>query len=136
MSEAARTPYDIIGGAETLSRLVDTFYDLVKQNPDIGPLFPDDLSDVKERQYQFLTQFLGGPPLYTERHGHPMLRARHLRFPIGVKQAEAWLNCMQQAMDKTGLEGEIRQQIFDRLRLTAHHMVNQWDQQDPSKKEN
>ncbi|WP_400164659.1 globin [Brevibacillus sp. TJ4] len=130
MSETARTPYDMIGGAETLSHLVDTFYDLVKQHPDLSPLFPDDLGEVKERQYQFLTQFLGGPPLYTERHGHPMLRARHMRFPIGPRQAEAWLACMQQAMDITGMEGEIRQQIFDRLRLTAHHMVNQWDSHD------
>ncbi|EST51634.1 globin [Brevibacillus panacihumi W25] len=122
------TYYEMIGGADTLARLVDTFYDLVIQHPDLSPLFPDDLSDVKERQYQFLTQFLGGPALYTEKHGHPMLRARHLRFPIGPTQAEAWLACMSEAMDRTGLPEEPRQQIFERLRLTAHHMVNQWEQ--------
>jgi len=120
----------MIGGADTLARLVDYFYDLVKEHPDLAPLFPEDFTEVKERQYQFLTQFLGGPTLYTDQHGHPMLRARHMRFPIGVTQAEAWLGCMKQAMDQTGLEGELRQQIFDRLRLTAHHMVNQWEQKE------
>ncbi|QDS36692.1 globin [Brevibacillus brevis] len=128
MSDVNQTPYEIIGGADTLARLVDTFYDLVKQHPDITDLFPEDLTQVKERQYQFLTQFLGGPSLYSDAHGHPMLRARHMPFPIGPIQAEAWLACMDKAMDLTGLEGEIRTQIFDRLRLTAHHMVNKWDQ--------
>lgn len=122
-----KSPYEMIGGAETLARLVDTFYDLVKQHPDLAPLFPDDFTEVKERQYQFLTQFLGGPTLYSDRHGHPMLRARHMRFPIGPTQAEAWLACMKEAMDKTGLAGDIRQHLFDRLRLTAYHMVNQWE---------
>ncbi|WP_289141686.1 globin [uncultured Brevibacillus sp.] len=130
MSEAIRTPYDMIGGADTLARLVDNFYDLVAKHPDLAPLFPEDFTEVKERQYQFLTQFLGGPTLYTDQHGHPMLRARHMRFPIGAAQAEAWLACMKEAMDQTGLQGELRQQIFDRLRLTAHHMVNQWEQKE------
>jgi hemoglobin len=53
-----------------------------------------------------------------------------MRFPIGTVQAEAWLSCMKRAMDETGLEDDIRQHIFDRLRLTAHHMVNQWDQKE------
>lgn len=128
MSGDNRTPYEMIGGAETLARLVDIFYDHVKQHPDLAPLFPDDFTEVKERQYQFLTQFLGGPTLYSDVHGHPMLRARHMRFPIGATQAEAWLSCMQKAMDQTGLDGEIRDHIFDRLRLTAYHMVNQWEQ--------
>lgn len=130
MSEAIRTPYEMIGGADTLARLVDAFYDLVARHPDLAPLFPEDFTEVKERQYQFLTQFLGGPALYTERHGHPMLRARHMRFPIGPVQAEAWLACMKTAMDKTGLKGELREQIFERLRLTAYHMVNKWDQEE------
>ncbi|WP_305129191.1 immunity protein YezG family protein, partial [Staphylococcus aureus] len=29
-----------------------------------------------------LTQFLGGPNIYTEEHGHPMLRKRHIDFTI------------------------------------------------------
>jgi hemoglobin len=120
-------PYEQIGGADTVARLVDTFYDLVKDHPDLAPLFPEDFTEVKEKQYQFLTQFLGGPTLYSERHGHPMLRARHMRFPITPKRAEAWLGCMREAMDRIGLEGEVREAIFERLKLTAYHMVNQWE---------
>lgn len=129
MSDTDRlvTLYEQIGGAETLFRLVDIFYDLVKEHPDLAPLFPVDFTEVKERQYQFLTQFLGGPTLYSDKHGHPMLRARHMQFPIGPTQAEAWLACMKEAMDRIQLEGPLRDQIFKRLRLTAYHMVNRWD---------
>jgi hemoglobin len=130
MSHIMESPYEQIGGAETVARLVDNFYDLVKEHPDLAPLFPEDFTEVKERQYLFLTQFLGGPPLYSERHGHPMLRARHMRFPITPKRAEAWLGCMREAMDRIRLEGKVREEIFERLRLTAYHMVNQWESEE------
>ncbi|MBO8165267.1 MAG: globin [Brevibacillus sp.] len=117
-------PYEMIGGDETVARLVDTFYDLVKQHPDLAPLFPDDLTETKEKQYRFLTQYLGGPALYSQRYGHPMLRARHLRFPITPRRAQAWLACMKEAMDRIGLTGEVREAIFQRLTMTAYHMVN------------
>ncbi|CAJ1004494.1 MULTISPECIES: globin [Brevibacillus] len=130
MFQPLQTPYELIGGAETLSRLVDTFYDLVKEHPDLAPLFPEDFTEIKEKQYMFLTQFLGGPTLYSDRYGHPMMRARHMRFPITPKRAEAWLACMSEAMDRIGLEGEVRHHIFERLRLTAYHMVNQWEPDD------
>jgi len=123
---SATTPYELIGGATTVARLVDTFYDLVQQHPDLAPIFPEDLTETRKKQYMFLTQFLGGPALYSDAYGHPMLRARHMPFPITPKRAEAWLSCMKEAMDRVGLQGEVRDAIFDRLTLTAHHMVNQW----------
>jgi hemoglobin len=129
MSHIIGNPYELIGGEEVLSRLVDTFYDLVKQHPDLAPIFPDDLTETKEKQFMFLTQFLGGPTLYSDRYGHPMLRARHMRFPITPKRAEAWLSCMSEAMDRVGLEGDVRKAIFERLTLTAHHMVNIWEEE-------
>lgn len=118
------SPYELIGGAETLDKLVNAFYDLVAVHPELSPIFPKDLSETREKQFLFLTQFFGGPPLYSEQHGHPMLRARHLPFPITPKRAEAWLSCMKQAMDQIGLEGPIRDFMLERLIQTAYHMVN------------
>lgn len=130
MSHITGNPLEMIGGPEVLAQLVETFYDLVKDHPELAPIFPEDFTETKEKQYMFLTQFLGGPTLYSDRYGHPMLRARHMKFPITPARAEAWLSCMSEAMDKIGLSGEIRNAIFERLKLTAYHMVNQWD--DPS----
>ncbi|WP_134699108.1 globin [Ammoniphilus sp. YIM 78166] len=123
-SQSEKTVYELIGGAETIEKLVSAFYDLVAAHPDLAPIFPKDFTETKEKQYLFLTQFFGGPLLYSEQHGHPMLRARHMPFPITPKRAEAWLSCMQQAMDQIGLEGPIRDFMFDRLTQTAYHMVN------------
>lgn len=120
-----RTLYELIGGAETVRNLVETFYGLVAEHPDLDPIFPDDYTETIEKQYLFLTQFLGGPNLYTQVHGQPMLRARHLPFPITPQRAEAWLACMSQAMDEIGMEGPAREVIFTRLTQVARHMVNQ-----------
>lgn len=121
-----QSPFDAIG-EEVLHRLVDAFYRRVSEHPDLAPIFPDDLTETNRKQKQFLTQFLGGPPLYTNEHGHPMLRARHLPFEITNKRKDAWLSCMEKAMDEVQLQTEIRNYFFARLKMTAEHMVNTMD---------
>jgi hemoglobin len=123
MIERKLSPFESIG-EDTLHRLVDTFYDLVAQHPDLAPIFPNQFTEIARKQKQFLTQYLGGPHVYTEEHGHPMMRARHLPFPVTPTRAKAWLSCMTQAMDKIGLTGPIRDEFYSRLHLTAQHMVN------------
>ena len=117
------TPYDVIG-EKTLSHLVDAFYERVGNHPELAPIFPDDLTETARKQKQFLTQYLGGPSIYTEEHGHPMLRARHLPFPITERRAKAWLSCMSEAMDEVELDDSIREGLFSRLALSAKHMIN------------
>ncbi|OAH59419.1 MULTISPECIES: hypothetical protein [Bacillaceae] len=129
MAKQSNVPYDIIG-EEQLSKLVDAFYSRVSQHPDLVPIFPYDLTETARKQKQFLTQFLGGPPLYTEEHGHPMLRARHLPFPITPVRADAWLACMNAAMDEVQLHGDLRTFFFERLTQTARHMVNRPNDKD------
>ncbi|WP_019123540.1 hypothetical protein [Brevibacillus massiliensis] len=124
MSDHIESQYHLIGGDKTIARLVDVFYDLVAKHPDLAPIFPEDLTETRQNQYWFLTQFLGGPALYSQHRGHPKLRARHMPFPVTPKRAEAWLSCMSKAMDSIGLEGEVRKSIFERLTLTAYHMIN------------
>ncbi|SMQ68324.1 hemoglobin [Bacillus sp. OV166] len=123
MIERKLSPFESIG-EDTLHHLVDTFYGLVAQHPDLAPIFPNQFTEIARKQKQFLTQYLGGPALYTAEHGHPMMRARHLPFPVTPTRAKAWLSCMTQAMDKIGLNGPIRDEFYSRLHLTAQHMIN------------
>lgn len=115
--------YDLLG-PERLEEVVDLFYRHVSGHPDLKPIFPDDLTETKRKQTQFLTQFFGGPPLYTEEHGHPMLRARHMPFVITPARADAWLSCMAQALTEAEIEEPLRSAMFERLSFTARHMVN------------
>lgn len=118
-----QTPYEVIG-AEALYDLIDNFYSLVAQDTRINHLFPTDLSETSRKQKQFLTQFLGGPNLYTQEHGHPMLKRRHLVFTITHFERDAWLENMHQAITNAQLPAGVGDYLYERLRLTANHMVN------------
>lgn len=122
--EPRATLYELMGGAETIARLVNVFYDKIPRDPDLAPIFPDDLTETRQKQYCFLTQFFGGPPLYRERYGHPRLRARHLPFPITPARARAWLALMDTAMDAADIDPGVKSKLMERLTRTAAHMVN------------
>ncbi|SER95127.1 globin [Salipaludibacillus aurantiacus] len=123
MTQSNNTVYSLIG-EDKLDILVDRFYELVSEHPDLIEVFPDDLTETARKQKQFLTQFFGGPALYTEEHGHPMLRARHMPFKITPERSEAWLSCMAQALVEVNIEEPLRTAVFERLSYTARHMIN------------
>jgi len=123
MSEQG-TLFDAIGGFAALERLIPAFYERVGNHPSLIPIFPDDLTEVARKQMLFMAQFLGGPALYSEERGHPRLRRRHLPFPITPERKDAWLACMKEAMIEAEIEEPYFTAIFERLTMTAHHMMN------------
>jgi hemoglobin len=129
MVEKLPTPFEAIG-EQKLHQLIDAFYHRVGKHPELTPIFPKDLTETARKQKQFLTQYLGGPSLYTMEHGHPMMRARHSPFAITPSRAKAWLASMAEAMDEVGLEEQFRQGFYSRLELTAQHMINTPDSED------
>jgi hemoglobin len=121
---ALQTPlYDRIGPAK-LRAIIQAFYPLVRQEPLIADLFPEDLSETMNKQEAFMTGFLGGPPLYHRYYGPPMLRARHLKFPITPERARAWFACFADAVNTVALEPEVRDELLQAVARMAAHMVN------------
>lgn len=118
-------------GAENLRMMVDRFYDLVFENEQISHLFKTDKALIKEKQRLFLTQFLGGPPLYSEQYGHPRLRARHIPHAIHEQDAVAWLACMSAAITSLSVDEALKDEIFKRFIPTAMFMVNTGDDGQP-----
>lgn len=130
MTDARSTPYDLLGGDPSVRRLVDRFYDLMDAAPEaahIRAMHARSLKVSREKLYLFLTGWLGGPPLYVERYGHPMLRARHLPFPIGVQARDEWLWCMDRALDEQEMPEMLREYLKDRFRGVADHMRNRME---------
>lgn len=111
-------------GSQNIDLLVDRFYELVFTHPRISRLFQTDKELIKEKQRLFLTQFLGGPALYSQQYGHPRLRARHLPHEITEEDAEAWLSCMSQAISSLDISEELKDKLFRRFVPTALFMVN------------
>lgn len=118
------TLYEEMGGADALARLVDEFYSRVHGHPLLAPIFPQDLTETRRKQFAFLSQFFGGPPLFSEHYGPPRLRYRHLPFPITPARARAWLSVMDAAMDEAGIDPAVKPKLMERLTRTAAHMVN------------
>lgn len=111
-------------GEENLTLLVDRFYDRVFAHERIARLFKSEKTVIKEKQRLFLTQFLGGPALYTEKYGHPRLRARHLPHPISEADAHAWLSCMSEAITSLDIDETLKDELFKRFIQPAMFMVN------------
>jgi hemoglobin len=118
------TLYEAIGGEPVVRDLVEKFYPMVQADPLLSPLFPENIRPVMEKQFLFLTQFFGGPPLYSDRFGHPMMRGRHLPFEVTPARATAWLSCMSRALDETNIPGPLREAVLERLSGPAHHFIN------------
>lgn len=118
------TLYERFGGEKTLKKLVTSFYAKVAKDPVLIPIFPKDLTETAEKQFKFLSQFFGGPDLYTREYGHPMMRARHLAHEITPTRARAWLANMRQTLDELDIDEEVKEEMFVRLSFTAQHMIN------------
>jgi hemoglobin len=76
----------------------------------------------------FLSGWLGGPDLYTEKYGHPRLRARHLPFRIGERERDQWMLCMRKALFDMNLDNDLRKTLEDLFARTADHMRNRPEQ--------
>ena len=106
MQETPEPPsaYELIGGERTLRELVDRFYDLMELEPEfagIRAMHPTTMEGSRDKLFWFLSGWMGGPGMYTERFGHPRLRARHLPYAIAADERDQWLRCMAWAMAST-----------------------------------
>jgi len=121
------TPYETIGGEHKVRALVDHFYDLMDLESayaDLRALHPTTLEGSRDKLFWFLCGWLGGPQHYTDRFGHPMLRARHLPFTIGIRERNQWMACMQQAMVEVGVDAEFAKSLAGSFFQTADWMRN------------
>jgi len=122
------TVFEWIGGESAIKDMTERFYDLMDIEPAYKALraaHGSDLSNARQRLFWFLCGWMGGPQHYTERFGHPMLRARHLPFPIGIAERDQWVACMNQAMTETGVDPELQKRLLESFFQTADWMRNQ-----------
>ena len=106
--------------------LADRFYDVIDDgSPTLRAMLPADLSVSKQKFYEYLSGWLGGPQLYVEKRGHPRLRMRHMPFPIGIAEVHEWLRCMGIALDGEDVSGQLRGFLDEQFSAVAHHMRNQ-----------
>jgi hemoglobin len=119
--------FELIGGSAKLRELVDRFYDLMTLDPEfsgIHAMHPTPLDGSRDKLYWFLSGWTGGPDLFTERFGHPRLRARHLPYAIASDERDQWLRCMALAMQDVGIEETLQERLMHSFFQTADWMRN------------
>jgi hemoglobin len=124
---AEPTLYDQVGGLPFFERLVDRFYEGVRTDDVLLPLYPDqadDLAGARRRLTLFLVQYWGGPTTYLAERGHPRLRARHFPFSIGGLERDRWLLHMRAAIDATDAPADARERLHAYVTMAADAMRN------------
>jgi len=132
---ANRVPllYEQMGGEAVVRRLVETFYDIVEHEPEGTVLHRLHLrghgvAHSRIEQFNFLSGFLGGPRLYVERYDHSDVRQMHAHVVIDRQARDAWLRCMELAIDRVGLQAEIKTSLLKHFTRVADMLVNAPDQ--------
>ena len=117
--------YDQVGGHEVFETLVRRFYEGVRTDPVLWPMYPqDDLEGAIERLTMFLQQYWGGPGTYSEKRGHPRLRMRHQAFKVNPEARDHWLAHMRAAQDTLELSPLHDATLWGYLESAAHSLVN------------
>ena len=118
-----------VGGRATFEKLVRAFYDGVRTDEVLMPMYPEqpDLEGAIQRLTGFLEQYWGGPGTYSEQRGHPRLRMRHLPFKVNPDARDRWLAHMRAAVDSLDLPPLAEETLWDYLQRAAFAMVNTFE---------
>lgn len=120
-------PYELIGGEAVLRRLVDRFYEVMDTDPraaTIRAMHGADLGPIREKLFEFLSGWLGGPPLYFQRAGSVCITHAHQPFAIGPAERDQWVMCMRQAMIDVGIAPETRELLDQPFHMIADFVRN------------
>ncbi|APG07766.1 hemoglobin [Bradyrhizobium elkanii] len=126
-SDVTTSMFERIGGSGTIDLLVDRFYERMDTLPEakiIRAMHADDLGLIRDVLKRYLTEWTGGPKLYSVEKGHPRLRQRHIGFAIGDAERDAWLLCMRGALDETVTDAAARQDLDKAISGLADWMRN------------
>lgn len=125
-----QTPFEGLGGRDAVLELVRRFYDIMEESePALARLHELDASgkisaNNRDRFGSFLVGWLGGPDDYVRQHGHPRLRMRHMHVPVNAAMRDAWLRCMNAALDERAPPVEVREFLRQRLAEVAEFLRN------------
>lgn len=130
-SSTPQSFFNLLGGekngAENIRILVNRFYDIMASDPraaKIHAMHAADLTEIRQKLYEFLVGWTGGPPLYMQKYGHPRLRARHLPFSIGEQERDEWMYCMIKAMNDLQYDEALMRNLASQLYQIADFMRN------------
>lgn len=134
MNQPMKAPYELLGGDAGVRRLCETLYDVMDELPEaarIRAMHKGDLGEIKQKLYEYLSGWLGGPQLYAEKYGGVCMSGPHMPYAIGPDERDQWLLCMNAALERVGASDEVKQMLKEPLFHVADAIRNR-DTSDPS----
>ena len=121
------TPYELIGREEGVRALASAFYDAMDELAEaesVRRMHAENLDLIKQKLFEYLNGWLGGPHLYKDRYGTICLTEPHQPYPIGASQRDQWITCWERALDKTNAPAEFRSMTREPVFRMANFLVN------------
>lgn len=121
-----RTPYQILGDEGT-RQLTAAFYDVMDELPEaasIRRMHRESLDDVKEKLYEYLSGWMGGPAVYHEKYGTICMTKPHAGYQIGERERDQWLMCMHRALERIDASNELKAMLKDPMFQVAEAIRN------------
>ena len=102
------TIYEWAGGREAFARWLGRFYDLVEGDDLLAPVFGGTVSVAhREHVTDWWSEVMGGPALYTERHGgYEHMLAKHHDLSIDADQRLRFVTLLSRAADEVDLPAD------------------------------
>jgi len=114
-----------MGGEAGVAALVDAFYDEMERRPEartIRDMHPD-LALAREKLTVFLVGWLGGTKRYAQRWGQIRIPPAHAHLPIRQAEHDAWLTCMDAAIEAMPVEPDFRAYFKTQIRVPASRVL-------------
>jgi len=123
-----KVPYELLGGEDGVRQLRQAFYrvmDESKEATTIRRMHKEDLSEIEQKFFDYMSTWLGGPPLYREKTGGMCLTGPHRPYAIGTAERDQWLSCMDRALEEIGAPDAVKDMIKQPLFQVADMIRNQ-----------
>lgn len=118
--------YQAAGGIDGLRSLVDDFYQIMDTSSaasGVRGMHPESLDSARDKLACFLSGWLGGPRLYSEKYGSISIPSFHAQWPISEANSVAWLGCMEQAIARQNYSVAFAEYLLAQLRVPAQRIV-------------
>jgi hemoglobin len=101
MTATVPSLYQWLGGIDALSRLTTRFYERVRDNPVLAPVFAHMGGEHPQHVAVFLAEVLGGPANYSAHQGgHPHMIQQHLNRHLNQVQRREWVALLLDTADE------------------------------------
>ena len=124
---APATPYELLGGEAAVRQLANRFYDFMDELPEAAGLramHGPDLGPMRAKLFEFMSGWLGGPPLYFQRADAKCFGAAHRPFPIDAAARDQWMLCITRALDELDITADLRQLLDNAFTRTTEALRN------------